>query len=71
MIAENINIEKLNKRQLLVIFNSFLLQSCFAIEESCYDGDPLEVKINDGARKFDLYFLLKNISLQMMQQTRA
>lgn len=62
MIEEYINIEKLNKRQLLEIFDSFLLQSSFAIEESSYDGYPLEVKINDGARKFDLYFLLKNIS---------
>lgn len=62
MAPENIKIDKLNKNQLLEIFKSFLLQSGFAIEESNYNSDPLEIIINDGARKFDLYFLLKNIS---------
>ena len=55
-------IEKLNKKQLSDIFDSFLLQSNFAIENKNYNSDPLNVKINDGARKFDLYFVLKNIS---------
>ena len=55
-------IERMNKKQLLDIFDSFLLESNFAIENKKYDSDPLNVKINDGARKFDLYFILKNIS---------
>ena len=59
---ENSLIEKLNKKQLLDVFDSFLLESNFAIENKNYDADPLNVKINDGARKFDLYFILKNIS---------
>lgn len=55
-------IEKLNKKQLLDIFDSFLLESGFAIESKNYDDDPLNVKIKDVGRKFDLYFILKNIS---------
>ena len=62
MESKNITIEKLNKKQLLEVFESFLLQSKFAIEYKNYTEDPLDVKLNDGARKFNLYFILKNIS---------
>ena len=55
-------IDKLNKKQLLDIFDSFLLESNFAIENKSYESNLLNVKLNDGARKFDLYFILKNIS---------
>lgn len=62
MTFEDINIEKLSKKQLIEIFETFLLNSNFAIEEANYSSDPLNVKLNDGARKIDLYFVLKNIS---------
>jgi len=62
MESNNEIIVKLNKKQLTDIFESFLLQSNFAIESKDYNNDHLYVKINDGARKFDLYFILKNIS---------
>ena len=55
-------LDMLNKKQLYDIFNSFILDSNFAIENSSYETEPSYLKIYDGVRRFDLYFILKNIS---------
>ncbi len=55
-------IEKLNKKQLNDIFYSILINSEFGIVDKKSEMDVDIVKISDGVRKFELHYLLKNIS---------
>lgn len=54
--------EVLKKEQLLEIFTTFLLESGFSIIEKNYNQNPCIVKIKDNARKFEIHFIIKNIS---------
>lgn len=54
--------KKTNKLKLIDIFQKFIYNSKFIIEESKQDSDINYIKIKDCARKFELYYLIKNIS---------
>lgn len=55
-------IEKLNGKQLQDIFNSFMLKSEFGISDIKNENGKSIIKLNDGVRKFELHYILKNIS---------
>ena len=55
-------IEKLNKKQLNDVFNDFLMSSELGIMSFDYSKDPYVIKLSDGVRKFELHYVLKNIS---------
>ena len=55
-------LEKLNKKQINDLFYGFLMLSEFGIEKKYNDKEPCIVIINDGVRRFELHYILKNIS---------
>lgn len=62
METTGINLEICNKNDLINIFDSFILNSEFKIVSKESNGDVNIYKIKDNGRKFELHFILKNIS---------